>query len=75
MTFSLSLFVTKKFFFRLELQCCSRKFKGCFKEVLSMFHASIKDRKFQGLFKKVSGVFKEILKGVLREFNDVSRAF
>ena len=37
----------------------SRKFKGCFNEVLRIFHASFKDRKFLGCFKKVSGIFQE----------------
>ena len=59
----------KEFFFRLKSDNgVSRKFKGCFNEVLRMFHARIKDRKSQGCFKKVSGIFQGRLKDVLRIF-------
>ena len=68
-THFVSLSVTKEFFFKLKrYNGVSRKFKGCFKEVLRMFHASFKNMKFQGCFKKVSGVFQGRLKSVLSKF-------
>ena len=68
MTLSLSPSVMKEFFFSLKsFNGVSRKFQGCFDEVLRMFHASFKEKKFEWRFKKVSGVFQGSLKGVLRE--------
>ena len=48
----------------------SRKFQGCFKEVLREFHGSFKgvSRKFQGCLKEVSRVFQGPFKDVSRKF-------
>ena len=49
------------FFFDPFPRGVNRKFKGFFKEVLSVFQGSLKgvSRKFQECFKKVSGKYQE----------------
>ena len=70
---SVRLSVTNEFFFRLKsYNGVSRMFKGCFNEVLRMFHASFKYRNFEGCFKIFRGLSKKIegcFEGVLRMFH------
>ena len=66
----------------------SKKFQGCFKQVLRVFTKSLESvsmklqecfkevsRKFQGCFKRVSRVFQVRSKGIFGNSKGVSRVF
>ena len=68
--FSFSVFGVCSALFHESFKGASRKFRGCFKEVLRVFQGNFKgvSRKFQGCFIDVSRTFQESFKDISRNF-------